>query len=176
MYNSGILSWKQSLKVSVWIGEQIWSTQQCPLDWKRWEFIPVPKKYQQPHICDWYHSNVRKWRGTAETHDESERGEWKPWLELSIQKTKIMASSPFTPWQIEGRRVEAVTDFMFLGSKIISDSDCSQEIKRCLLLRRKAMPNTDSVLKRRSIPLLTKVLIVKVMLFPVAMYRCERCP
>ena len=72
--------------------------------------------------------------------------------------------------------MEAVTDFMFLGSKIISDSDCSQEIKRCLLLRRKAIPNIDSVLKRRSIPLLTKVLIVKVTIFPVAMYRGERCP
>ena len=96
-----------------------------------------------------------------------------PGLELNIQKTKIMASSSFTSWQIEVGKVEAVTDLIFLGSKINSDSDCSQEIKRYLLFGRKAMPNIDSVLKRTSITLLTKIHIVKVMIFPVAMYRCE---
>ena len=96
-----------------------------------------------------------------------------PGLELNIQKTKILASSSFTSWQIEGGKVEAVRDLIFLGSKINSDSDCNQEIKRYLLFGRKAMPNVDSVLQRRCITLLTKVHIVKVMIFPVAMYRCE---
>ena len=94
-------------------------------------------------------------------------------LKLNIQKTKIMASSSFTSWQIEGGKVEAVTDLIFLSSKINSDSDCNQEIKRYLLFGRKAMPNIDSVLQRRSIILLTKVHIVKVMIFPVAMYGCQ---
>ena len=89
-------------------------------------------------------------------------------------KTKIMASSPITSWQIEGEKVEAVTDFIFLGSKITVDGDCSHEIKRCLLFGRKAMTNLDSILKSRDITLLTKVHIVKAMVFPVVMYECER--
>ena len=97
----------------------------------------------------------------------------KAGLKLSIQKTNIMASSPLISWQIEGKKVEAVTDFIFLGSKITVDSDCSHEIKRCLLLGRKAMTNLDNVLKSRDITLLTKVGIVKAMVFPVVIYGCE---
>ena len=91
---------------------------------------------------------------------------------LNIQKTKIMASSPITSWQIDGETMERVSDFIFLGSKITIDGDCRHEIKRRLLLGRKAMPNLNSVLKR-DITLLTKVRIVKAMVFPVLMYRCE---
>ena len=92
-------------------------------------------------------------------------------LKLNIQKTKIMASGPITSWQIDGKTMETVTDFIFLGSKITADSDCSHEIKRCLLLGRKAMTNLDSILKSRDIILSTKVCLVKV--FPVVMYGCE---
>ena len=94
-------------------------------------------------------------------------------LKLNIQKKKIMASGPITSWQIDGETMETETDFIFLGSKIIADGDCSHEIKRHLLLGRKAMTKLDSVLKSRSITLLTKVCIVKAMVFPVViMYRC----
>ena len=94
-------------------------------------------------------------------------------LKLNIQKTKIMASSPITSWQIDGETVEAVSDFIFLGSKITADGDCSHEIKRRLLLGRKGMTNLDSVLKSRDITLPTKVHLVKAMVFPVIMYGCE---
>ncbi|KAF7235367.1 hypothetical protein EYD10_17803 [Varanus komodoensis] len=94
-------------------------------------------------------------------------------LNLNIKKTKIMASGPLTSWQIDGEEMEVVTDFIFLGSKITADRDCSQEIKRRLLLGRKAMANLDSILKSRDITLPTKVRIVKAMVFPVAMYGCE---
>ena len=94
-------------------------------------------------------------------------------LKLNIQKTKIMASSPITSWQIDGEIVETVTDFIFLGSKITADGDCSHDIKRCLLLGRKVMINLDSILKSRDITLPTKVHLVKVMVFPVVMYGCE---
>ena len=97
----------------------------------------------------------------------------KAGLKLNIQKTKIMASGPITSWQIEGETMETVTDFIFLGSKITADGDCSNEIKRLLLLGRKAMTNLDSILKSRDITLLTKVHIVKAMVFPVVMYGCE---
>ena len=97
----------------------------------------------------------------------------KAGLKLNIQKTKIMASGSITPWQIEGEKVEAVTEFLFLGSKITVDSDSSHEIKRGLVLGRKAMTNLDSVLKSRDITLLTKVCVVKAMVFPVVMYGCE---
>ena len=93
----------------------------------------------------------------------------KAGLKLNIQKTKIMASSPITLWQIDGEKVETVIDFIFLGSKITVDGDCSHGIKRPLLLGRKAMTNLDSVLKSRDITLLTKVRIVKAMFFPVVM-------
>ena len=92
-------------------------------------------------------------------------------LKLSIQKTKIMASGPIISWQIDGETVKTVRDFIFLGSKITADGDCSHEIKRCLLLGRKAMTNLDSILKSREITLLTKVRIVETMVFPVVMYR-----
>ena len=94
-------------------------------------------------------------------------------LNLNIQKTKIMASGAITSWQIDEEKMEIVTDFIFLGSKITVDDDYSLEIKRHLLLGRKAVTNLDSVLKSRAITLLTKVLIVKAMVFPVVMPRCE---
>ena len=94
-------------------------------------------------------------------------------LKLNIQKTKIMASSPITSWEIDGEAVETVSDFIFLGSKITADGDCSHEIKRCLLLGRKVMSNLDRKFKSRDITLLTKVRLVKAMVFPVAMYGCE---
>ena len=94
-------------------------------------------------------------------------------LELNIQKTKIMASGPITSWQIEDEKLETVTGFIFLGSKITADGDCSHEIKRCLLLGRKAMTNLDSILKTRDITLPTTICMVKTMVFPVFMYRCE---
>ena len=90
-----------------------------------------------------------------------------------VQKTKTMASGPITSWQIDGETVETVTDFIFLGSKVTADGDCSHEIKRCLLLGRKAMTNLDSILKSRDITLPTKVHIVKAMVFPVVIYGCE---
>ena len=95
-------------------------------------------------------------------------------LKLNIQKTKIMASSPITSWQIDGKTVETVTDFIFLGSKITADGDCSHEIKRHFLLGRKATTNLDSILKSRDITLPTKVHLIKAMVFPVVMHRCER--
>ena len=94
-------------------------------------------------------------------------------LKLNIQKTKIMASGPITSWQIDGKPVETVTDFILGGSKITADSDCSHEIKRHLLLGRKAMTNLDNILKSRDITLLTKVHLVKAMVFPVVMYGYE---
>ena len=94
-------------------------------------------------------------------------------LKLNIQKTKIMASGPITSWQIDGETVETVRDLLLGGSKITADGDCSREIKRCLFLGRKAMTNLDSMLKSRDITLLTKVHLVKAMVFPVVMYDCE---
>ena len=97
----------------------------------------------------------------------------KAGLKLNIQKTKIMASSPITSWQIDGKTVETVRDFIFLGSKITADGDCSHDIKRRLPLGRKAMSNLDNILKSRDITLPTKVHVVKTMVFPVVMYGCE---
>ena len=94
-------------------------------------------------------------------------------LKLNIQKTKIMASGPITSWQIDGETMETVADFIFLGSKITADGDCSHEIKRHLLLERKVMTNLDSILKSRDITLPTKVCLVKGVVFPVVMYGCE---
>ena len=101
--------------------------------------------------------------------EESEKVGFK----LNIQKTKIMASGPITSWQIDGETMETVTDFIFLGFQITAGGDCSHEIKRCLLLGRKAMTNLDSILKSRDITLPTKVRLVKAMVFPVVMYGCE---
>ena len=97
----------------------------------------------------------------------------KAGLKLNIQKTKIMVSGPITSWWIDGETMETVVDFIFLGSKITADDDCSREIKRRLLLGRKAMTNIDSILKSRDITLPTKVRLVKAMVFPVVMYGCE---
>jgi len=94
-------------------------------------------------------------------------------LNLNIQKTKIMASSPITSWQLDGKTVETVADFIFLGSKITADGDCSHEIKRCLLLGRKVMTNLDNILNSRDITLPKKVHLVKAMVFPVVMYGFE---
>ena len=101
--------------------------------------------------------------------EESEKAD----LKFNVQKTKIMASGSITPWQIDGEKMEMVTDFIFLGSKITADGDCSHEIKRHLLLGIKAITNLDSVLKSRHNTLSTKVCVVKVMVFPVVIYGCE---
>ena len=93
-------------------------------------------------------------------------------LKLNIQKTKILVSGPITSWRIYGETIEIVRDFILLGSKITADGDCSHEIKRCLLPGRKAMTNLDSILKNRDVTLLTKVCIVKAMVFPVVIYEC----
>ena len=105
----------------------------------------------------------------VQVKEESE----KVGLTLSIQKTKIMKSGPITSWQIDGETVETVSDFIFLGSKITADGDCSHEIKRCLLLGRKVMTKLDSILKSRDTTLPTKVHLVKAVVFPVVMYGCE---
>ena len=97
----------------------------------------------------------------------------KPGLKFNIQKIKIMASSPITAWQIDGETMETVRDFIFLGSKVTADGDCSHEIKRHLLLGRRALTNLDSILKSRDITLPTKVRLVKAVVFPVVMYGCE---
>ena len=97
----------------------------------------------------------------------------KAGLKLNIQKTKIMASGPITSWQVDGETVETGSDFIFGGSKITADGDCSREIKRCLLLGRKVMTNLESILKSRDITLSTKVHLFKAMVFPVVMYECE---
>ena len=111
---------------------------------------------------------------TKEALDESERGVWKKaGLKLNIQKTKIMASGPITSWQVGGKTMETVINFIFLGSKITADSDCSHEIKRCLLPGRKVIKNLDSILKSRDITLPINVHLVKAMVFPVVMYGCE---
>ena len=94
-------------------------------------------------------------------------------LKLNIQKTKIVANGPITSWEIDGETMETVSDFIFWGSKITADGDCSHEIKRCLLLRRKVMTNLDSIFKSRDITLPTKVRLVKAMVFPVVMDGCE---
>ena len=97
----------------------------------------------------------------------------KAGIKLNIQKTKIMASGPITTWEIDGETVETVSDFIFLGSKITADGDCSHEMKRCLLLGRKVMTNLDSIFKSRNITLPTKVRLVKAMVFPVVIYGCK---
>ena len=97
----------------------------------------------------------------------------KAGLKLNIQKTKIVASSPITSWKIDGETMDIVRDFIFLGSKITADGDCSHEIKRCSFIGRKAMKNLDSILKSRDITLPTKVCLVKAMTFPVVVYGCE---
>ena len=145
----------------------------CQTEWvTSWNQI-YWKKYQQTQICTCCHSSGRRWRGTKEALDEGERGQWKSWLETPHSKSKIMASSPITSWHVEGEKVEAVTDCIFLGSKITADGNCSSEIKRCLLLGRRTVTNLNSVLKSRNITLPKKVRIVKAMVFPIVMYGCQ---
>ena len=117
--------------------------------------------------------NGRKQRGTKESLDEYQIGKWKSWHNLNIQKMKIMASGPITSWQIDGETMETVTDFIFQAPKITANGDCSHEIKRHLLLGRKAITNLDSILKSRGITLSAKVHLVKAVDFPLVMYTCE---
>ena len=144
------------------------------LDWKKhkldqdcWE------KYQLPQIYRGHHPYGRKWRGTKsllmKVKEESEKVGLKP----NIQKTKIVASGPITSWEVDGETVETVSDFIFWGSKITADGDCSHEIRRRLLLGRKVLTNLDSIFKSRDITLPRKVRLVKAMVFPVVMYGCE---
>ena len=131
------------------------------------------QKYQQPQICRWHHPYGRKLRGTKESLDGSEREEWKSWLKTQHSKNKDngIQSHHFVANRWE--TMVTVADFIFAGSKITADGDCHHEIKRCLLLGRKTMPNLDSILKSRDITLLTKVCLVKAMVFPVVMYGFE---
>ena len=131
------------------------------------------EKYQQPLICWWHHPYGRKWRETKNLLMKVKEQSKKAGLKLNIQKSMIMASSPITPWQIDGETMETVTDFIFLGCKILADGDCTHEIKRCFFLGRKTMTNLDNILKSRDIILLTRVHIVKAVVFPVVMYGCE---
>ena len=117
----------------------------------------LPGEISVTQTCWWHHPYGRKWRGTKEPFDEVKEESEKAGLKLNIQKTKIMASGPITSWQIYGETMETVTDFIFLGSNVTADGDCSHEIKIWLLLGRKAMKNLDSVLKSRNITLLTMV-------------------
>ena len=130
-----------------------------------------------PIISDmqWHHPYDRKQRGTKGPLGESERGKWKSWLKMQHSKNEDHGiwSDPITSWQINGKTMGTVTGFIFSGCKITADGDCSHKIKRHLLLERKAMTNPDSILKSRDITLLTKVCLVKAMVFPVVMYGCE---
>ena len=164
------------------ICHQIWKTQQWPQDWKRSVFIPVPKKGNAKECSNGHTvvliSNASKFMLKflqarlnlfMKVKEESE----KVGLKLNIQKTKIMASSLITSWQIDGETMETVTNVIIWGSKITADGDFSHEIKRCLLLGRKVMTNPDSILKSRDITLSTKVCLVNALVFPVVMYGCE---
>ena len=124
-------------------------------------------------VYRWHHPYGRKWKRTKEPLDESERGEWNSWVKTQPKRTNIMAFGPITSWQIDGETMQTVTDFIYLVSKITADGEGSHEIKRHLLLGRKAMTNLDSILKSRDITLPTKVHLVKAMVFPVVMYGCE---
>ena len=128
------------------------------------------ENYQEPHICRWYHSSDRKQRGTKEPLDEGKEESEKPGLKLNIKKAKIIASCPITSWQIEEENVEAVTNFLFLGSKLTEDGDCCHDIRRWLLLGKKAMRNLESIVLR-SKDIALKRNIVKSMVFPIVMYR-----
>ena len=131
------------------------------------------EKYKQPQICRWYHSNGRRWRGTKEPLDEGEGGEWKSWLKIQHSKNEDHGIW-FHHFMTNRRGKSGSSDrIYFLSSKIIEDSDCSHEIKRHFLLVRKALTKLDSILKNKDITLLTNVHIVKAMVFPVVMYRCQ---
>ena len=132
------------------------------------------EKYQQPQICRWHHSYGRKWRGTKEPLGEGERGEWISWLKTQHSKNEDHSIRSHHFMENRWETMETMTDVIFLGSKITADGDCSHEIKRCLLLGRRAVTKLDSVLKSRDITFPTKICIVKAMVFPVVMYGCER--
>ena len=155
-----------AVKVLHSICQQIWKTQQLPQDWKRSVFIPITKKTSDMQIDTTLMAESEEELKSLlkKVKDESE----KVGLEFNIQKTKIMASG-----LINGETVETVADFIFLGSKITADGDCSHEIKRCLLLGRKFMTNLDSRLKSRDITLPTKVHLVRAVVFPIVKYGCE---
>ena len=123
-------------------------------------------------ICTWHYRYGRKWRRTKEPLDESER-EWKIWLKIQHSKNEDHGNQSHHLMAIDGKTMEAVADFIFWGSKITVDGDCSHEIKWCLLLGRKVMTNLDSIFKSRDITLPTKVCLVKAVVFPVVMYGCE---
>ena len=124
----------------------------------------LPGEMSTAQVCGWHHSNGRKWRRTKEPPDEGERGEWRSWLKTQHSKPKIPVSGSITSWQTDGKTMDTVTDFLFLAFKITAEIDCSHEMKRHLLLGRKAMANLHSVLKAHT---------VKAMVFPVVMYGCE---
>ena len=130
------------------------------------------EKYQWPQICRWHHSYGRNQRLKSLLMKVTEESK-KVALKLIIQKTKITASGPITSWQIDGETMETVRDFIFLGSKITADGDCSHEIKRYLLLGRKAMINLDNILKSGDLTFPTRVHLVKAMVFWVVMHGCE---
>ena len=123
-------------------------------------------------MCRRHHPYGRSWRATKKPLDKSEIGEWNIWFKLHIQKINIMAFGSITSWQIDGKLMETVKDFISRGSKITTDDDCSHEIKRCLLFWRKTMTNLYKCFKSRDINLLKKFSIIKAMVFPV-MYGCE---
>ena len=147
------------------------------MSWFSNSFWEAKKKHERTcelaFNCD-LNTNFRKARKNLKSllmkvKEESKKAGWK----LNIQKIKLMASGPIASWQIEGEKVETVTDFIFLGSKVSAAGNCSHEIKRCLLFGRKTMANLDSILKSRDSTLLTKVRLVKAIVFPVVMYRCK---
>ena len=147
------------------------STSWETLDWKKHKLESrFLGEISIPHICRWHHLYGRKWRGTKDPLDESERGEWKSWLKAQHSENEDHGICPITSWEIDGETVETVADFIFWGSKITADGDCSHEIKRRLPLGRKVMTNLDSILKSRDITLPTKVRPVEAMVFPVVMY------
>ena len=145
----------------------------CRAGWSTSWNQDCQKKYQWLQICRWHRPYGRKWRGIKILLMKVKQESEKVCLKFNIQKSKMMASEPITSWQIDGETKKTVTDFIFLGSKIIADGDCSHEIKRRLLLGRKVMTNLDSTLKSKDITLPTKVHLVKAMIFPVVMDECD---
>ena len=151
------------------ICQHIWKTQQWPQDWKRSIFIPIPKKGNTKECSNYCTNGLISHASKVMLKI----------LQVRLQQTvncelpDVQASGPITSWQIDGETVETVTEFIFEGSKITADGDCSHEIKRLLLLGRKVMTSLDSLLKSRDITLQTKVCLVKAMVSPVVMYGCE---
>ena len=145
----------------------------CQAGWSTSWNQDCQEKYQLPQICRCHHPNSRKWRGTKEPLDEGERGKWKSWLKTQHSKNEDHGIQSLHFMTNRWGKMETMPDFIFLGSKITADIDCSHEIKRCLLLEIKVKTNLDSILKNKDISLLIKVRRVKAMDFPVIMYRCD---